>query len=67
MSSQPTQSSITERLKCCTSGAAEELQPVIVCNIKIIPRFLSSEQIHTPRNADVLLATDDVKLHKASF
>lgn len=47
--------------------AAEASQPVIVCNIKISVQFLSSEEIHMPRNADVLLMIDDVKLHKALF
>lgn len=45
----------------------EQQQPVIVCNIKINVQFLSSEDIHVPRNADALLITDDVKLHKLYF
>lgn len=47
--------------------AAEEPQPVIVCNIKISVQFLSSEEIHMPCNADALRMIDDVKLHKALF
>lgn len=47
--------------------AAEEQQPVIVCNIKISAQFLSSEEVHMPLDADALLLTDDVKLHKALF
>lgn len=40
---------------------------MIVCNIKIGVQFLSSEEIHMPRNADALLMIDDVKLHQALF
>ena len=45
----------------------EEPQPEIASNIQINVGFLSSEEIHTPLNADALLIKDDIKLHKAIF